>query len=324
MTPKNLPSTDLSRRVFLKSAGALALGTALGPSLSAAAPSPGRKRVLRAAHLTDVHVSPSNASPAGMTAAIRHAQAQADRPEFLLIGGDCIGDGLGTPKDQVLAQWDVWNRIFDAEVKLPYAVCLGNHDILGWSLRSDLALARDPDYGKALALRRLALKERYRSFDRAGWHFVVLDSMQIDNGNAYGYTARLDDEQFAWLEADLAATPPATPVCVLSHIPILSAAAFLDGDLAGMGSWVVPGAWMHVDARRIQNLFHQHANVKVCLSGHLHMVDDVTYLGVRYLCNGAVSGAWWKGFHYEFGPAYALVDFYDNGSVDNTMVSYGA
>jgi 3',5'-cyclic AMP phosphodiesterase CpdA len=238
----------------------------------------------------------------------------------LLFGGDCVGDALDTPKDKVLRQWHLWDEIFAAEVKLPHVVCLGNHDILGWGRRGDLALARDPDYGKALAMRRLGLKERYFSLDRAGWHFVVLDSMQPAPGN--GYLARLDDEQLAWLERDLAATPAATPVCVLSHIPILSAAAFLDGDLAVTGNWAVPGAWMHLDVRRIKDVFLRHPNVRACLSGHLHMVDDVTYLGVRYLCNGAVSGGWWKGFYQEFGPQYALVDLYDDGSVDNRLVPY--
>jgi 3',5'-cyclic AMP phosphodiesterase CpdA len=216
----------------------------------------------------------------------------------------------------------VWDRVFNSEVKLPHATCLGNHDVLGWGRRGDLEAARDPDYGKVLALRRLALKDRYYSFDRAGWHFVILDSMQIDYGNGNGYTARLDDEQFAWLERDLAQTESATPVCVMSHIPILSAAAFLDGDLAESGSWLVPGAWMHVDARKIQHLFLKHPNVKACLSGHLHMVDDVTYLGVRYLCNGAVCGAWWNGSHYEFGPAYAMFDFFSDGTLERTMHAY--
>jgi len=163
---------------------------------------------------------------------------------------------------------------------------------------------------------------RYYSFDQAGWHFVVLDSMQIDHASEYGYTARLDDAQFAWLAADVAATPAHTPVCVLSHIPILSACVFFDGDLAASGCWAVPGAWAHTDVRRLKDLFHRHPNVKVCLSGHVHLVDDVTYLGVRYLCNGAVCGAWWKGNYQEFGPAYALIDFYDDGTVENQLVAY--
>ena len=73
----------------------------------------------------------------------------------------------------------------------------------------------------------------------------------------------------------------------------------------------------------IKNLFRRHPNVNVCLSGHLHLVDDLTYLGVRYLCNGAVCGGWWKGAYQEFGPAYALLDFYDDGSVENQLVAYG-
>jgi len=255
-----------------------------------------------------------------MTAAIRHAQALADRPDLLLFGGDCIGDALDTPKEKVLAQWKLWESIFSAEVKLPHAVCLGNHDILGWSRRGDLALASDPDYGKSLAMRRLGLQQRYFSFDRAEWHFVVLDSMVP--GPTNGYLARLDEEQFVWLGQDLATTPATTPVCVLSHIPILSAAAFLDGDLAKTGNWEVPGAWMHLDVRRIKDLFRQHPNVRLCLSGHLHMVDDVSYLGVRYLCNGAVSGGWWKGNYQEFGPTYALLDLYDDGSAENRLVAY--
>jgi hypothetical protein len=45
---------------------------------------------------------------------------------------------------------------------------------------------------------------------------------------------------------------------------------------------------------------------------------------VRYLCNGAVSGGWWKGKYQEFGPAYALVDFFDDGTVENQLVYYRA
>ncbi|MBI2514057.1 MAG: metallophosphoesterase [Opitutae bacterium] len=320
----------MNRRRFLQQSSALALGAAAGiasPVAFAAPPAnPARKRVLRAAHLTDIHVRPDQPDlqhpAAGMAEAIRHAQAQAERPDLLLFGGDCIGDALYTPKDEVLAQWDVWNRVFSTEVKTPAKLCLGNHDIYGWAHKDRAAAERDPAYGKTLAVERLGMKDLYYSFDQSGWHFVVLDSMQPDYATDHHYIARLDEAQFAWLAHDLAATAPATPICVLSHIPIFSAAALFDGPRERGADWVVPGAWMHIDARRIKDLFRQHPNVKVCLSGHLHMEDDVTYLGVRYLCNGAVCGGWWKGKHQEFGPTYALVDFYDDGSVENTFVRY--
>ena len=311
----------MNRRLFLQQGGVTALGHALGADLPAGS-NPRPQRRLRVAHLTDVHVSPDLGAPEGLAAALRHAQGQAVRPDLILFGGDCIGDALATPKPNVLAQWEVWERALAAELRTPARACLGNHDIFGWNVRGDAAVRADPDYGKAMALERLKMPARHYSFDKGGWHFVVLDSMEFSHGNNQGYLARLDDEQFAWLEADLAATPAVTPVCVLSHIPILSVAAFLDGDLNGTGTWVVPGSWMHIDARRIKDLFARHPNVKVCLSGHLHMVDDVTYLGVRYLCDGAVCGGWWKGKWQEFGPAYALLDLYEDGSVERTMVAY--
>jgi 3',5'-cyclic-AMP phosphodiesterase len=316
---------NLHRRHFLRQTGTLALGAAglaaVG-SATAAPVNPARRRLFRAAQLTDIHVSAENRAPEGMTAALRHAQGQADKPDLLLFTGDCIGDALGTPKERVLRQWEIWDRIVAAEVRTPARCVIGNHDIFGWNLRDNPAVTADPAYGKTLALQHLGLKERYYSFEQSGWHFVVLDSMARDHSNEQGYIARLDDAQFTWLRADLAATPATTPVCVLSHIPILSLAAFLDGNNSRTGTWVVPGAWMHIDARRIKDLFKLHPNVKVCLSGHLHMEEDATYLGVRYLCNGAVSGGWWKGKHQEFGPAYALIDFYDDGSVENQMVGY--
>ena len=123
---------------------------------------------------------------------------------------------------------------------------------------------------------------------------------------------------------DLAAVSPKVPVCILSHIPILSACVFFDNDLESTGSWVIPGAWTHIDARRLKDLFRRHPNVKVCLSGHVHLADDVTYLGVRYLCNGAVSGGWWKGDYQEFAPAYAVVDFFEDGTVENRLIRYRA
>lgn len=258
----------------------------------------------------------------GMADALRHVHALADRPDFLFFGGDLIMDGLKQDREKTLAQWDIWSRVLGQELKLPARYALGNHDIWGWAVRDRPGIEREQGYGKALAMERLALPDRYYSFDIRGWHFVVLDSMQPDFANKHGYTASLDEAQFAWLAKDLASVKPSVPVCILSHIPILSACVFFDNDLEATGSWVIPGAWTHIDARRLKDLFRRHPNVKVCLSGHVHLADDVTYLGVRYLCNGAVSGGWWKGNYQEFPPAYAIVDFFEDGSVENRLVPY--
>jgi hypothetical protein len=71
-------------------------------------------------------------------------------------------------------------------------------------------------------------------------------------------------------------------------------------------------------------LFKQHTNVKACISGHIHLVDRVDYLGVTYMCGGAVCGAWWKGSRFnECDPGYSLIDLYDDGSVERQYVAYG-
>ena len=109
---------------------------------------------------------------------------------------------------------------------------------------------------------------------------------------------------------------------MVSHIPVLCACEFFDGELASTGNWVVPGAWMHIDAGRLRQLFLAHPNVRACLSGHAHQHDRVDYLGVRYACDGAVCGNWWRGDYLNCPPSYAMVDFYDDGSIEAQLIAY--
>jgi hypothetical protein len=62
--------------------------------------------------------------------------------------------------------------------------------------------------------------------------------------------------------------------------------------------------------------------VRACLSGHAHQHDLVDYLGVRYSCNGAVSGNWWFGAYLNCPPSYALVDLFEDGSIRVELVAY--
>jgi hypothetical protein len=110
---------------------------------------------------------------------------------------------------------------------------------------------------------------------------------------------------------------------VMSHIPIVSASAFFHGDNERSGNWHVPGAWMHIDARLIKDLFARHTNVNACLAGHIHLVDRVDYQGVSYFCNGAGCGGWWGGEFQGVGNGYGIVDLFNDGSVENRYVEYG-
>jgi Icc protein len=303
------------RRAFLAAGAGLA-------ALPSAAGGAARKPALRIAHLTDIHVQPERKAGEGMAACLRHMQGQKDKPDLILFGGDCVMDAFAQTRTRTKLQWDLWHRVLKAECSLPWLGCIGNHDVWGWDKARSKASGDEKDYGKRWAADALTMPKRYHAFARAGWKFIVLDSTH--RGPRPGtYTARLDPEQFDWLAAELKATPRTTPVLVLSHIPIFAACPFLDGDNEKTGDWKVPGAWMHIDARRLTALFHGHGNVQACLSGHIHLADRVVYLGTSYFCNGAVCGGWWKGKYQQFAEGYALVDLYADGSVQCEYVTYG-
>jgi 3',5'-cyclic AMP phosphodiesterase CpdA len=286
----------ISRKSFLRNgaltamASAWALNSKAEPKIVSV--NPDKKRVLRIAHLTDVHVQPESPAPHGFASALH----------------------------KVAKEWEVWHSTLKNENSLEIVHCIGNHDIWGITM-PHATIKGDVHYGKRWAVEELGLKNRYYSFDKAGWHFIMLDSVQPNS--TFGYTAKLDDEQYEWLAADIAATPADKYIGILSHIPIIGVSVFFDGNnLKHDRVWEVHGSDMHRDALKLKNLFYKHKNVRLCLSGHIHLIDQLEYLGVKYLCNGAVSGAWWGGDNQEFPPAFATLNLYNDGSSDHELHYY--
>jgi Icc protein len=307
----------ISRRQLLKNAGLLGIFGAGFKLNTFAETNTERKRVLRFAHLTDVHIEPELNAPAGLAKCLRHLQGQKDQPSFIMSGGDLIFDALHQPKERVEMQWDIWQQAFKNDNSLPVEYCIGNHDCWG------LGQKEDPLYGKKYAMEKMGLSTPYRSFNKAGWHFIVLDSIQPKTDGSW-YTCRLDDEQFNWLQQDLAKTPASTPAIIISHVPIVSAAAVVAGNnfREGQGYVIGPGL-MHTDSPRLIEVFNKYPNIKLCLSGHIHLYEQVFYNGITYISNGAVCGNWWKGIHYKTDNGYALLNLYDDGSFDNSYITYG-
>ncbi len=363
-----MTSERLTRRSWLKAAGrgpaAIATGGLATPAFAAdtgaaaaaTTATAGRKRLLRVAHLTDIHVQPERAADQGLIACLHHVQSHKDKPDVIFTGGDTIMDAMAKPFDRTKLQWDLWHGLLKQECSLPVFSAVGNHDIWGWNKKRSQTTGQEPQWGKKWATEALRLDRPYHSFDRAGWHFVFLDSVApapvdpdaaSDDAAAAAaaadtprarrraaagkppkgpkqYIARLDDEQFAWLAGDLAAVDPKTPTMVVSHIPIFSVAVMMGGNVDQEGDVRLPMGGMHTDYRRIRQLFREHPNVKLAVSGHLHLQERIDFGGVSYLCNGAVSGGWWKGKNMnECDNGYALVDLYDDGSFDSQYVHYG-
>lgn len=300
----------MERRLALKNIG----GLLLAPSLALGKTTSTAKPALRIAHITDVHLKDKFDAPARFTRCLHHLQQQTPKVDMVLNGGDIVFDmnkeNIGTINDQ----WKLVQNIMKNECSLPVHYCLGNHDI--WWYEDDKGQAI---YGKKYALDKLQLVKPYYSMVKNGWKIIVLDSVHLDIDSTW-YIGKLGDEQLNWLSDELKATDANMPVMVMSHIPILTALLMIEDDI--VNKWTMLGGDMHTDTAKIINLFYQHPNVKLCLSGHLHMRDKVVYNNVTYLCNGAVSGAWWEGNRRETAPGYGLIDLYADGTFDEKYVNY--
>jgi len=308
----------MKRSTFLQNSAAV-IGSTLLPSISFGEEN-NKPSKIRFAYLTDVHLKPGLIPEAGMAKAYQHAQSLKPKVDFIINGGDSIMDSLEADKQKTQTQWDLFHTILKKENSLPIYHCIGNHDVWGWFIKNDKPEA-DKLYGKQWVVDTLQLPKRYYSFTKDKWHFIVLDSTQLNP--AGGYIAYLDPEQLSWLQQELEQSKDKF-ICFVSHIPILSICAGLffnktetNGDLK------IQRNLMHTDFLALKSLFLKYPNIKVCLSGHIHLQDELDYLGIKYYCNGAVSGNWWGGAFQDFAPAYATIELYSDGSSSRKMVEYG-
>ncbi len=305
----------MQRRKFLQNISLVSAAAVL-PAITKAETAK-KKRSFTTAFISDIHVKPLDVAEAGMKKALQSINQLKQQPDFIINGGDSIMDALAATKENTKIQWDLFDKIMGEENKLPVKHCVGNHDIWGWQLKEDVKA--DALYGKAWWLQRTGYQKTYYSFTHNNWHFIFLDSTQENNG---GYIALLDEEQYSWLENELNSNKEKF-ICIVSHIPIVSfCSAMFFKDMLPNGDWKLSRALLHTDARKIKDLFKKYSGIKACLSGHIHLQDEVNYLGIQYYCNGAISGNWWKGSFQDFAPAYALFDFYNDGTVERKMVEY--
>ncbi|MBY0111416.1 MAG: metallophosphoesterase [Phycisphaerales bacterium] len=303
------------------------LARGLGQSVAAPGGGAGRTRVIRIAHVTDTHIMQDLRAPEGVAACFEHIRGQKD-VDLIMHGGDIVFDSMDQSLERSKELWALWQKVVGDSWKGKVRYSLGNHDIWGWNKDKSKTTGEEPGWGKQLALDTLGMqgavpKGAYYSFDEVGngggWHIVVLDTVRPEPN---GYYAGLDDEQFEWLKGDLSLNRM-HPTLILSHIPIFSATV-LDRDLVGdERERRVHRSLMCTYYARIKKLFLENPQVKLCLSGHMHLIDRVEYNGVAYCCNGAACAAWWKGPHKECREGYTLVDLYSDGTFENRYVEYG-
>jgi 3',5'-cyclic AMP phosphodiesterase CpdA len=292
----------MKRNDFLKgmslAAGALTFtGTASAAKYT-------KSPVLTIAHITDVHIRPDENVPASYIKCLEEIKKR--KIDFFLNGGDSIhaADYKDITRERVLEQWKCWDECMQTLKGYEVYSCVGNHDNW-WAAASK----KDEMYGVTYAAKRAGMPHRYYSFKKKNWHFMILD------GNNEGIS--LDKEQMNWLQKELAQVPAGDHVLLMSHFPILTVTNTWEGG-------------QHKDHKELKQLFYQHKDkVRVCLSGHQHLLDRAWYNGVHYFCNGAMSGFWWgKGneksaqpyYYQETAPGYAIIKLYENGAVENEYI----
>lgn len=292
-----------------------AAGAVFGPKARARVPSGGnRKKVLTVAHITDVHLRPEYNAPERYKRCLE--MIKKDKVDLILNGGDSIyaADYDNITKDRVLIQWKCWHDAMKTVKGLPVYSVLGNHD-MWWHGKGDAL------YGKPGVLKMLGLKNSYYSINKGGWHFIMLDS------NHPQTPGMLDEEQWAWFVEDVQKNAH-LPTLIMSHYPLLSCTGIVDNKADFVGPFKISGSYNHLDIMKFVTFFNQHKNIRLCLSGHIHLLDRVVYNDVHYLCNGATSGFWWepgddgRSAYKQTSPGYTLLDLYDDGSFDDKYILY--
>jgi len=302
-----------NRRAFLRNGLLGSLGTlAFGKTTFAAGAEAfltARQRLLRIAHITDCHTKPDTNTEKALKKVLRQINTMDDRPGIILNTGDTVLEANYNDINYIENCWKTWQQALSYNT-IPVYSCVGNHDLF---LSKDIQEHQRHLEGKRWAITNLGLTNSFYSFEEAGWKFIALDSI---DGKEYA----VDDTQFEWLQAEVSST--SQPICIFSHVPIISAAPMMyELERKRMSRVGFPQRDQHTDVKKLKDLFFQHKNVKLCLSGHVHYIDEVDYLGVKYMCNGSVAGNWWMGKLDEFPPAYSIIDLYNYGRLQKPTYS---
>jgi 3',5'-cyclic AMP phosphodiesterase CpdA len=176
--------------------------------------------------------------------AVAAINALPQQPQFVIHTGDVTH----LSKSE---QFDTAKQIL-SELRAPLFVLPGEHDFIGSDHRKFFDVFPSP--GKAAA---------WHSWDQNGTHFIAL--VNVFNFEKMGL---LGNDQLDWLQRDLQAQKPGTPIVVFAHVPLY----------ALFPQW----GWTTEDGAKALSMLRRFDRVLV-LNGHIHQV-------VRYQ-DGTISFA---------------------------------
>lgn len=300
----------LDRRQFLQLASFAGAATIGGPSIlnwAAAATPPGS---LDFVFFTDTHIEPELDAPHGCDLCFRKIATL--RPEFAIMGGDHVYDALGVNSKRADLVFDLYKKSEQA-LQMPIYHTFGNHDAFGILTKSGVT-PTDPAYGKKMYEDRIG--KTYYSFDRKGYHFVVLDSIQPTEDRLW--EARVDAKQLGWLADDLKAAGAQVPMIVVIHVPLVTAFATYAEKIAADQKY---NTLTVANAPEVLAKFEGY-NVIAVLQGHTHVTEIVERHNTKYITSGAVCGNWWHGPRMGVPEGFTVVSLRD-GKISTRYETYG-
>ena len=268
------------------------------------------KGSLRLVYYTDVHARTEWNTPAAMAMAADAINAR--QADLVIAGGDLITDGFQSSAARVAPRWDAYlamHQAIDADV---YPV-LGNHDLVAAIPTDGTPAADNP---RAVYLERMGLERTYYSFNAAGYHFIILDSIQV-TGDDYQYQGSIGSHQLQWLQQDLATVSKTTPVIMVTHIPLLT--SFFNASKGA--TYAARPNRVIVNNREVLQTAANH-NLILVLQGHLHVNEMIKWQNTTFITGGAVCGKWWRGAWY--GTEEGFYDITVTGDqVECAYIDYG-
>ena len=170
-------------------------------------------------------------------------------------------------------------RNYFKNINMPVFQTMGNHDFTFFYTSSPLST------NSSTSTLYLAAQRKFEdtfgpvnlSFNRGNVHFVCMRNIIFDsNTDAASYHGGFTDEQYSWLQQDLANVPKSKMIVLCVHIPIL-------------------GILSNEHVKDVLNLMKQYASAKV-FSGHTHYKrynGNVNSTGIAEHVHAAVCGQWW-------------------------------
>lgn len=242
------------------------------------------------AFLTDIHLKPEMGAPKGFQMAIDKVNEL--NPDFVLTGGDLVYDAMRGNQARSDTLFSLY-KTMSAGFNMPVYNCLGNHDLFAIYAESP-ETSDHPDYKYGMFERYFG--KTYYSFDHKGWHFIVLNSLDVTPNKRY--TGVFGEEELKWLKNDLAKVDTLTPVVLTTHLPMITARAQVNGS---------DGRGNVSNSAEIFKMLEDYKSILI-LQGHIHWKEYGSVNDrIHFLTGGSIAGNGWKGRRHNTKEGFVMI-----------------